>query len=210
MTYSGLGEMSSATHKCSGNNTGWGQRGRWGEIQGSLGPEVTLRSRHSEGQPCSGASGSAGPDPGPHSHSVAIEALQELWVLFHLVTGLPNSQVLPAARRKLWLLSFSSFVPLTLCPQVRLSMPSLPMAPPQGQSWLSFKHRNVTGDKQESEKGCDCSSEPKPDLMVSRVVLGQDIRPCAQTLAAPHLACKLRRACWLAPLLWGGHRTALS
>lgn len=128
----------------------------------------------------------------------STEALQELWVLFHLVTGLPNSQVLPAARRKLWLLSFSSFAPLTL------------VAPPQGQSWLSFKHRNVTGDKRESEKGCDCSSEPKPDLMVSRVVLGQDIRPCAQTLAAPHLACKLRRACWLAPLLWGGHRTALS
>lgn len=148
VTYSGLGEMSSATHKCAGNNTGWGQRGRWGEIQGSLGPEVTLRSRHSEGQPCSGASGFAGPDPGPHSHSVATEALQELWVLFHLVTGLPNSQVLPAARRKLWLLSFSSFVPLTL------------VAPPQGQSWLSFKHRNVTGDKQESEKDVIAHQNP--------------------------------------------------
>lgn len=81
-------------------------------------------------------------------------------MLFHLVTGLPNSQVLPAARRKLWLLSFFSFVPLTLCPQVRLSMPSLPMAPPQGQSWLSFKHRNVTGDKQESEKDVIAHQNP--------------------------------------------------
>lgn len=40
-------------------------------------------------------------------------------------------------------------------------------------AWLSYKHRNVAGDKWESEKGCDCSSEPKPDLMVSRVVLEQ-------------------------------------
>lgn len=59
------------------------------------------------------------------------------------------------------------------CPQARLSMPSLPMAPPQGQPGcpISTGMWQMTSGSQRRDV---IASEPKPDLtMVSRVVLEQ-------------------------------------
>lgn len=83
---------------------------------------------------------------------------------------------------------------------------------------MSYKDRSVADDNWEPGKGCNCSSELKPDLMVadydgpewvSRVVLGTS--GLASSLCSLVHVC-LESAPWSAAWLhdWGGDRTALS
>lgn len=140
MTYSALGEMSSATHECAGSNMGWGvgQSGSWGEIQGALdhkpwasgGLKVILRPRHREEQPCSGESfsRSTGSAPGPQSHSTATEALQALGALpsCHRPFQLSSPIMLPGG--SCGYCHSPALCHSPQCSQAELSMPSLPMA----------------------------------------------------------------------------------
>lgn len=76
---------------------------------------------------------------------------------------------------------------------------------------MSYKDRSVAADNWEPGKGCNCSSELKPDLMVAETVMGQSrfpewswgtsgpgLKPLFSVLC---LSGKLALACWLAPPL---------
>lgn len=177
VTYSGLGEMSSATHECAGNNVGGRARVKPRKLRArSLGPQrgqpaVILKPR--EGRLCSGEPLSRFSEPayGPSSRSVTMWQLRplRLWVPLHFVSqALPIPKSCHAARGKLWLLSLTSSTPLSSPPLYGLSAGTV-LAVLEGQS--------VVGDKWEPGKGSTCSSELSPGLMAVETMMGQSRFP---------------------------------